>query len=254
MCEKTHAIKSATRKGGVFGSGGPVENHVTGIATGAALAGTANPQTRGQYDNEFDGAEQTPGIDYLHGTELQGFLDRWYTDIEEMTRAEKHLLTKTREDLEPAVLEDRIIVAIDRTQGDKVVGCIILWPLCKDDHDQMWYELGTFLVIPAYRYGESQLPIGDIMYRYLLATNTEKNILGTTTNIHAIHTGMRHGMCMLRFEQLPAAVHRETCICPFAKTGTDNNLFCRQKNRTCRVRVSTPTWERLGQPERSTWP
>ena len=112
----------------------------------------------------------------------------------------------------------------------------------------MWYELGTFLVIPTYRYGNTKLPIGDIMYHHLLATNPDKNILGTTTNPKAIHTGIRHGMVMIRFRDLPTAVHRATCICPIEKTGATDNFHCRIKDAACRVRVSTPTLERMGRP------
>ncbi|PJE77002.1 hypothetical protein COV05_01095 [Candidatus Uhrbacteria bacterium CG10_big_fil_rev_8_21_14_0_10_48_16] len=217
------------------------------------LTGTTHPTSPLEYDKDIDGAEKTPGIDYLHGEELDDFREEWYEAIEAMTRAEPHLLTKTREDLEPAVRERRIVVAIDRTHGDKVVGCIVLWPLCKEEDGLGWYELGTFLVIPSYRFGQTKLPIGDNMYRYLLATNREKNILGTTTNAHAIHTGMRHGMQMISFHTLPLVVHRATCICPFTKTGTNDNLRCHIKDGTigqggCRVRVSTPTWERMGKP------
>lgn len=242
------------------------------------LIATTQPTTPSEYDKEIDGADQTPGIDYVHGEELDGFKDEWYESLEAMTRAEPHLLSKTREDLEPAVNERRIVVAIDRTRGDMVVGCIILWPLCQDEHESSsagpslstdrlipgdaerrplhnqpssarWYELGTFLVIPEYRYGRSHLPIGDILYRYLLATNREKNILGTTTNSKAIHTGMRHGMQMIRFTQLPRGVHTATCICPVQKTGAINNALCRLKDQECRVRISTETWRRLGQPD-----
>lgn len=216
--------------------------------------GTSHPTKLLEYDKDVTGAEETPGIDYVHGEELDDFREEWYEAIEAMTRAEPHLLTKTREDLEPAVRERRIVVAVDRTSGDKVVGCIVLWPLCEDESGQMWYELGTFLVIPSYRYGRAGLPIGDVMYHHLLAQNQEKNILGTTTNVHAIHTGMRHGMQMISFRRLPPAIHHATCVCPLEKTGTRNNLRCNIKDLACRVRVSTPTWERMGSPERLPFP
>ncbi|MBI4256830.1 hypothetical protein HY626_02110 [Candidatus Uhrbacteria bacterium] len=219
-----------------------------------SLINTTHPTSPSEYDKEFANTDKTPNIDYVHGTELEEFRDQWYDDIEALTRAEPHLLTKTREDLKPTVQERRIVIAVDRAHGDRVVGCIVLWPLCHDEKSQMWCELGTFMVIPAYRYGRTGLPIGDGLYHHLLQTNRDKNILGTTTNLKAIHTGMRHGMHMISFHQLPSSVHRATCICPIEKTGASDNLYCRIKNGRagfvgCHVRVSTPTWERMGRPQ-----
>ena len=114
MLEETRATKSAARKGGVFHSGGYVPQLQTKILAGHELAPAKHPKTKDEFDSEFKGAIQTPGIDYLHGDELLKWQDRWYDEIEEMTRAEPHLLVKTWEDLEPAVREDRIVVAIDR--------------------------------------------------------------------------------------------------------------------------------------------
>lgn len=199
------------------------------------------------------GETKTPGIKYLSGPALLKFDDRWYDEIERITRAEKHLLTKTREELEPAAKDSRVTIAIDTTENNRVVGCIILWELGVDSQGIPWFELGTFVVVPDHRYkarGPKAMPIGDALYRRLLHAHRKKNILGTTTNIHAIHTGMRHGMQMIRFESLPNAIHVATCICPSTKTGVEDNAFCQIKNKLCRVRVTFPTWLRMGRPTR----
>ncbi|MBI2473733.1 GNAT family N-acetyltransferase [Candidatus Uhrbacteria bacterium] len=199
------------------------------------------------------GKRQTPGIDYLSGSDLLTFDQRWYQEIEVITRAEKHLLTKTRQELEPATQDGRVIIAIDTTENNRVVGCIVLWELDQDDQRRMWYELGTFVVVPDHRYkarGPKAMPIGDVLYRKLLHVHRDKNILGTTTNLKAIHTGLRHGMQMIGFQELPLRVHRSTCICPIEKTGVRDNLFCQIKNQSCRMRVSFHTWIRMGYPKR----
>jgi hypothetical protein len=201
------------------------------------------------------GERQTPGIQYLSGNTLLAFHQGWYREIETITRAEKHLLTKTRSDLEPAAQDGRVIIAIDTTENNRVVGCIVLWELDRDGQDRMWYELGTFVVVPDHRYkarGPKAMPIGDVLYRTLLHTHRRKNILGTTTNLKAIHTGLRHGMQMIDFHHLPLQVHRSTCICPIEKTGVSDNSYCQIKNQSCRVRVSFHTWIRMRYPKRLT--
>ncbi len=189
-------------------------------------------------------------IHYLSGMELLAFDETWYEQVEYITRTETYLLTKTRADLEPVAKDGRVLIAVDADDLHKVVGCIVLWDLGRDERDEQWYELGTFFVRPEYRFGRTHLPIGDQLYARLLEEQPEKNILGTTGNKKAIHTGARHGMQMIRFGQLPEAVRRATCICPIEKTGATNNFHCRAKDSLCRVRVSTPTWDRMGRPER----
>ncbi len=202
-----------------------------------------------------------PEIVYVSGHDLCTLDESWYTQVEVITRAEAHLLTKTRDDLEPTVLDNRVIIALDRSsppfsRGEKrgvsnrVIGCIVLWELAEDSQGAMWYELGTFLVIPEYRFATSGLPIGDELYSRLLATHQDKNILGTTTNHKAIKTGRRHNMQMIRFGQLPDAVRIASCICPADKTGVDGPVHCRIKDQLCKVRVTRETWIRMGQPER----
>lgn len=211
------------------------------VTTSSAVVGLLNVRDR----------LLTPGIRYLSNGDLLAFDDSWYEQIETITRTEKHLLTKTREDLEPAARDGRVTIAIDSRANNRVVGCVVLWHLYEN-----WYELGTFLVIPEYRFKSGTrraMPIGDALYRRLLANNRDKNILGTTTNRSAIRTGQRHGMQMVKFDQLPSEVERATCICPASKMLSDNNATCALKNRACRVRISFPTWTRLGRPTRLSW-
>lgn len=226
---------------------------MTGTSTGDLRNWLMNTPLGGRVLHALD-RRRTPGIDYLSGQRLLDFGDVWYTHVEAITRAEKHLLTKTQDDLEPAALDGRVLLAIDTEAGDRVIGCIVLWHLGTDDRGEDWYELGTFVVIPEYRYGavgpKSHKPIADTLYRLLLCEHRDKNILGTTTNPKAIHTGMRHGMQMISFQSLPLLTHNQTCICPSEKTGVRNNMRCLLKDRSCRVRVSYPTWIRMGQPYR----
>lgn len=199
------------------------------------------------------GERQTPGIRYISEAGALSRDDTWYAQIEAITGAEPHLLTKTREQLEPAARDGRVTLAIDTGERGRVVGCIILWDLGRDHTGAMWYELGTFVVVPDHRYkarGPKAMPIGDALYRRLLHTHRDKNILATTTNIHAIHIGQRHGMQMVSFTDLPPGIHRATCICPMDKTGATDNITCRIKDRSCRVRVPFPTWARIGYPQR----
>ncbi|MBI5793539.1 hypothetical protein HZA87_00410 [Candidatus Uhrbacteria bacterium] len=202
-----------------------------------------------------------PPIDFVWGEDLLRFDQTWYDQVEETTRHERHLLTKTRKELEPAALDGRVLLAVhfkmDKCGGSdmmNVAGGIVLWDLERDPRGVMWYELGTFFVEPYWRFEQTHLAIGDTLYQTLLDLHRDKNILGTTTNVSAIKTGMRHGMQMVNFSSLPITIHRATCICPIEKTGTDNNMHCPLKDAQCRARVTTETWERLGRPARITYP
>ncbi len=195
----------------------------------------------------------TPGIDYLWGERLLALDESWYNELEDITREERHLLTKTRAELEPAAYDGRVVIAVDRTSHNCVVGCIILWELERDDRGEMWYELGTYVVVREYRFKSGSarsMPIGDVLYRLFLDRYRNSNILGTTTNIKAIHIGQRHGMQMISFDQLPPGICQATCVCSFAKTGSTDFAQCRQRDRTCRVRVPFTTWRRMGSPAR----
>lgn len=195
---------------------------------------------------------RTPGIDYVSGYDLKRFA-WWLPQVVEATQGERHLLTKTSAELRTVAQEHHIIVAIDSRRKDVVVGCIALWHLGRDEHGQDWFELGTLWVKPAYRFrGQRHMPIADALYRRILADNQDKNILATTTNLSAIHLGMRHGMQMIPFWSLPKETHRATCVCPPEKTGTTDNMQCHVKDKACRVRVPFPTWQRMGKPQRST--
>ncbi len=195
-------------------------------------------------------AAHAPQIVYLSNSHLLAHDETWYEQVEAITRAEPQLLTKTRAELEPAAREGHVLIALDTTCDMRVVGGIVLWDLDRDERRQMWYELGTFFVHPEYRFSRTRLPIGDTLYARLLAENVGKNILGTTGNIHAIHTGARHGMQMIRFSDLPEEVRRASCICPSSKTGVTDNTHCRLRDTLCRVRISHDTWMRMGQPPR----
>lgn len=202
-----------------------------------------------------------PDIHFIWGEDLLFFDQTWYDQVKQTTRREKHLLMKTRAELEPAARDGRVLLAVtfrmDKCGGPdwmNVAGCIVLWDLERDPRGMMWYELGTFFVEPFWRFSQTGLPIGDWLYQHLLDLHRDKNIIGTTTNPSAIATGMRHGMQMVSFSDLPITIHRATCCCPVEKTGTENNMRCPLKDAQCRVRVTTQTWERMGRPTRLSYP
>lgn len=202
-----------------------------------------------------------PDINFIWGEDLLYVDQTWYNQVEESTSRERHLLTKSRAELEPAARDGRVLLAVtfkmDKCGGSdwmNIAGCIVLWDLERDPRGVMWYELGTFFVEPHWRFGYTALPIGDALYQTLLDLHPDKNIIGTTTNPSAIHTGMRHGMQMVSFQDLPISIHRSTCICPVEKTGTLDNMRCPLKDAQCRVRVTMQTWERLGRPPIISYP
>lgn len=204
---------------------------------------------------------RTPGIEYLSGSDLlrNGW---WMAQVAKATENEQHLLTKTKEDLRKVAEQHHIIIAVDTRRRHTVVGCIALWQLTERKaeelaafgllpKEELWYELGTLWVKPDYRFhGTRHMPIADALYRRCLANNQDKNILATTTNLAAIHLGMRHGMQMISFASLSKEVHCATCVCPEDKTGVKDNMRCKLKNNQCRVRVPFPTWQRMGKPNR----
>jgi len=195
---------------------------------------------------------RTPGIHYISGPALKHFA-WWIPQVADATQHERHLLTKTPEELRIVADQQHIIIAVDTRRNHLVVGCIALWHLGRDEHQCDWFELGTLWVKPEYRFhGNRHMPIADALYRRILADNQDKNILATTTNLAAIHLGMRHGMQMIPYRALPQMTHRATCVCPFEKTKTRNNMQCPLKDKECRVRVPFPTWKRIGKPMRST--
>lgn len=196
-------------------------------------------------------SERTPGIVYLSGADLLAHDERWYAEVEAVTRGEIHLLTKTQEELEPAARQGLVTIAIDTTQDNRLVGCIVLWELERDHEGAMWYELGTFLVVPDHRFkarGSRALPIGDVLTRHLLDEHANKRIMCTTTNPAAAHTFVRDGMRMVSFHALPMTVHHATCICPSSKTDTTDNRLCGIKNGPCYAFVSHNTWEAMDCP------
>ena len=196
-------------------------------------------------------SERTLGIVYLSGSDLLAHSERWYGEVEAVTRGEVHLLQKTREDLEPAARHGLVTIAIDTAQSGRLVGCIVLWELERDQMGAMWYELGTFLVVSDHRFkarGPHAMPIGDVLTRHILEEHADKMIMCTTTNPAAAHTFIRDGMRVVSFHALPSNVHQATCICPSSKTGATNNRFCRIKNGPCYAFTSHNTWESMGCP------
>ncbi|MBI4437819.1 hypothetical protein HY631_02610 [Candidatus Uhrbacteria bacterium] len=199
----------------------------------------------------------TPNIIYHSNRALTHLPESWLDDLVRLIAQEPHLLPRTREVFESATRHGRLIVAVDAREHNRAVGCVALWELARDGLDTPWYELGTFVVDPEYRYraqGEKAMPMGDMLYRLMLERHRRLNILATATNPSEIKTGMRHEMKMLRFQMLPIKVHRASCVCPKDRTQVDNNMICPLRNKACRVRVTKETWARMGYPSTLSYP
>jgi len=230
---------------------------MTGAATRAQRLRTqVRNSAVGSHLRHLANRRNTPGIDFVPGGRLVTLRADWAEELEEISRGEPHLLTKTAADFQDVARKGHILVAVDRSENSRVVGCIVLWPLGQDESNNYWFELGTFMVRPEYRFGSrtsKAMPIGDTLYQYILLLHRHRNILGTTTNRRAVHTGQRHGMQMVSFQKLPPSIHTATCICPADKMQTDDSMQCAIKDNGCRVRISFQTWMRMGQPTQLSW-
>lgn len=120
-----------------------------------------------------------------------------------------------------------------------------------------WHELGAVWVHPSMRgrgLGSSGTHphVGLRLYQAILERHREKNILATTINAAAIVVGWRVGMVPIGYDQLPRNVWEATCCCPSQKTGVsreENVPHCGMRQRTCFVRITRETWQRLDRPE-----
>lgn len=186
-------------------------------------------------------------IVYLHGNDLLTF-PTWARQVSTITKNRAHLLPKEAHELRALQAAGRIIIAIDRFADDQVVGCIALWHLVTDRDQISWSELGTVFVVPGYTFRDSSLHIADELYRRMLAAFPNENIIATTTNTKALHSGQRAGLMHPGFHRLPMIVQEATCVCPREKTGADDPANCTLRDRTCFVRVSPDTMRRMGSP------
>ena len=153
------------------------------------------------------------------------------------TREEPALLPKSADQLREQF--DLGLSAI-RFHDGRPIAHATLWHLADG-----WYELGTVWVARSHRGHD----LSAELYRDLFRGHPERDILATTTNPASLRIGVRVGMRCIPFCALPAAVWRETCCCPAAKTGTaDNVASCALREKRCFVRVTEETWQRLGRP------
>ncbi|OGL95628.1 hypothetical protein A2348_01925 [Candidatus Uhrbacteria bacterium RIFOXYB12_FULL_58_10] len=161
----------------------------------------------------------------------------WADIVSQATQEEPALLRKNPDAL-LAQREDGLTAL--RFHDGHPIAHATLWHLADG-----WYELGTVWVARSHRGHD----LSAELYRDLFRDHPERNILATTTNPASLRIGIRVGMRCVPFRALPASVWRETCCCPFAKTGSDDNVSaCRQRESRCFVRVTEQTWWRLGQP------
>ncbi|MFC1787967.1 hypothetical protein ACFLZY_02000 [Patescibacteria group bacterium] len=169
--------------------------------------------------------------------------------IVQITTSEPHLLSQSTNDIAKASKDGRVIIAVDQANPTRLVGCAIVWNLTRDEHGQIWYELGTLFVIPEYRYPVLGMSVADKMYRVLLKTFAKINILATTTSARAAKVGLRNNLVHIRFDDLPQIAHTVTCCCPATKTGVTDNSLCPLKGKNCFARITHETWQRLGYPD-----
>ncbi len=160
------------------------------------------------------------------------------------------LLPKTADDLIGFWNAGLSVIAI---QNDRIIGHAAIEPLIGE-----WFELGAVWVDPSARGAEGKHPhVGLRLYRALLERHREKNILATTVNPAAMTVGWRVDLVPILYEQLPQEVWAATCCCPATKTGVprDQNVpHCTMRQKSCFVRITSKTWQRIGCPEPCTLP
>lgn len=158
----------------------------------------------------------------------------WADTVASATCEESALLSKTAAELRAQHREGLTAIRFD---GGLVVAHATLWPLVDG-----WYEIGTVWVAPTHR-GHN---LSAELYRELFDAHPERNILCTTTNPAAMRVGHLVEMRGVAFSALPQRILRETCCCPRAKTGSDDNVArCRMRDIACVVHVTKETWRRM---------
>ena len=141
-------------------------------------------------------------------------------------KKEKHLLPQTPFNLLKQYLDGLSVVVI---KNNMIVAHVTLWPLIDN-----WYEYGTIWVHRDYR----QHGLAKKILRVLLEKNQDKYILATTTNPIVVTMNLHAGMNIQSFDQLPAVIHRATCVCSFKKTGNIDCLECQIKDKECQLFVN----------------
>jgi len=161
----------------------------------------------------------------------------WENVVAQATCEEQALLHKTAERLR---VQRAAGLSALRFDGQNVIAHTTLWHLTNG-----WYELGTVWVERTRR-GRG---LSADLYRDLFHDHPERNILSTTTNPAALRIGAKVGMRCVRFSALPRIVWTETCCCPYATTGSaDNVASCRLRETRCFAQVTEETWLRLDRP------
>lgn len=169
------------------------------------------------------------------------------------------LLPKTPEELRKFWDQGLSVIGL-MPGGDRshVIAHAAIEPLCTDPiTGEQWYEFGAVWVRPDFR-GKHDLKreghrhIGLRLYQAALSQHPDKMILCTTINPAAMVVGIRMDMVAIRYSDLPSHVWNTTCCCPVEKTGVERNQNvpnCTLRSKTCFVRVTRETWERMGRPD-----
>lgn len=188
----------------------------------------------------------TPGIAVRHGEQLTHEDHAWIREIVTATAQEDALLVVNESKIETAIHDDRVIVAFDRLTG-AFAGCLFPWRLTDDAAGYTWTEIGTIYVPPAFRFRRTRLRICEKLLAMGIRRRElhDEMVMMTTTNPVVVHHGVRQGMQVIPFTDLPPEVHAATCCCPTKKTGApsvaDNPAHCTQRDITCRCIVSAST-------------
>ncbi|HBR80142.1 MAG: hypothetical protein UW63_C0078G0005 [Candidatus Uhrbacteria bacterium GW2011_GWF2_44_350] len=181
-------------------------------------------------------------------------LSGWAEYLSAITRREPHLLAQSAEDIRACGRAGLVILAVDRSADNLIVGSISLVPLNVTTDGRPWFELMMVYVDERYRFPITGLDIVDELHRRIAHLNDSNNLLSTTTNPSEVKSGIRVGMIHVSFTALPPNVRRATCICPADKIGVADPLTCPQCDCYCVARVSRETWERLGCPPIEAYP
>lgn len=170
-----------------------------------------------------------------------------FQSLSDAFSAERHLLPVGPEELQQSFEAGRSMVVLLDSQP---VAHTRLVPLCTEGD---WHELGSTYVPHRFRGHEYDLCLR--MYARFLVNFEHVNILATTTHPGAVKIGKLLGFVTVPRKELPDAVWRASCCCPFSKTKAVDNAHCIlaygedqrwEGEELCRVRVTRPTAERLG--------
>jgi hypothetical protein len=136
-------------------------------------------------------------------------------------KREQHLIWKSPLELMKQMLAGRSVVAF---RGWKIICHVTVWHLTDN-----WYECGTMWTDPSSR----EKGLAQRVMQRLLECNQDKLLMLTSTNVVSQRLARSVTFQAVKFNTLPQAVHKETCICDEHKTGVTDQMLCQIKDRKC---------------------